>query len=112
MNLTVNEILVIIEKCKGFVKTVSINKTSIHVEFLEPQQPISATTSTQNQGSIVENEIPIPEEENLVKDLHEGKTKEQVEEERLLDELPISDPSKFEDLIVMNEVVDAEETND
>lgn len=109
MNLTPEQFVNIIKECKGLVTSLKINKSDIEVIFIEPQQPIKVTPLTHNQGQDIAPEIPISEENNLIKDLYFGKTQEEEDEDMLIDELHLKDPAKFEDLVVMKEVVSAAE---
>lgn len=111
MNLTPDNIICILNECKGHVKSLKISGRSIEVEFLTPHQQREQPPSTHNQGQFSEEAIPIPDDKNLMKDLKEGKDEERVEEENLIDELTITDPSKMEDLIAMGEVVSEEKDN-
>ena len=106
MNLTPEQIVNIISECKGHVKSLIINKTGIEVIFTESHKPVELAPSTHNQGY---PEIPIPEEKNLVKDLDLGITAEEMEDQRLVEELHITDPGAYEDLVMLKELVDVEE---
>ena len=111
MNLTTENILTILKECKGHVKSLKMTARTIEVEFIVPHQPTDKTPLTHNQGQDPILQLDIPEEKNLMKDLTEGKDPEQMEEELKIDELAITDPSAYEDLIAMKEIVDAKEKN-
>lgn len=108
MSLTHTEILKIIETCKGHVKSLKIKNGLIEVEFLVPHQPKDETPLTHHRGQDIAA-TPIPEERNLMKDLVEPEDSEETSTQMLIDELNLTDPSKFEDLLASGEIVSAKE---
>lgn len=113
MNLTPEHILRIIAECKGHVKSLEINGAKIKVEFLGPQQPEEPTPSTHNQGrETIPAPLDIPEEKNLNKDLFEGQTPEEAEDEALLEELHLTNPGAYEDLVALKEITNAKAKDD
>jgi hypothetical protein len=111
MSLTHTEILQIIETCKGHVRSLKVGKSIIEVEFIVPQQPINTPPTTHNLGQ-EETTLPISDEQNLMKDLVEADDAEKIEKQRLIDELSITNPSQYEDMIALGEIVNAEKEND
>jgi hypothetical protein len=107
MSLTHTEILQIIETCKGHVKSLKINKGLIEIVFMEPQQHVEISPKTHNLGQI-ETTLPISDERNLMKDLVEPEDAEKIEKQRLIDELSITNPAQYEDLLALGEIVNAE----
>jgi hypothetical protein len=109
MNLTHDQIVNIIEKSAGLVKSLKIRETSIEVVFVEPHKPTETTTSTQNLGYVeIPAPIDIPEDKNLNKNLSQGKTNEEVEDELLIEELHLTNPSAYEDLVALKEIKNVE----
>lgn len=106
MNLTTEQIVNIINQCKGHVRTLKISKTGLEVTFIEPHQPVIEAPSTQNQGFQV---IPISEEKNLVTDLKEGIPEEELADQRLVEDLHITNPGAYEDLVMLKELENVEE---
>ena len=110
MNLTHNEILEIIGACKGSVKSLKISSDNLEVIFIEPHQPVERPPTTHNQGSVT-IPIEIADDKNIVKDLKQPVPREEEQEQELIDELALTNPSAFEDLIALGEVARAKEEN-
>lgn len=102
MNLTTEEIISIIDAGAGKIESFKITKTSLEIVFVGSHKPAEISPSTHHQGNVVVPEIP--EVENLIKDFPSGETKEQVEEQDLIDEVFLTNPSAFEDLVTLREI--------
>lgn len=110
MSLTHTEIMQIIESCKGHVRSLKIGKSIIEVEFIEPHKPLDPPPTTHNLGQETHS-TPIADDRDLMKNLVEPEDAEKIEKQRLIDELQITNPSQYEDLIVLGEIVHAEKEN-
>lgn len=105
MNLTDNNILEIINACKGHVKTLKMSNGQLEIEFIVPHQPLDLKPLTHNQGNLHE----IPDSENVVKNLYQPIPAIRVDQEDLIDNLHITDPLALEEAIAHKEVSDVTE---
>lgn len=108
MNLTTEQIISIIDAGAGLIENIKITKSSVEISFIGSHKPVDKSPSTHHQGQIVED-IVIPEKENLIKDFPTGVAKDQIEEQQLIDELFITNPAAYEDLVTMKEIKDGGE---
>jgi len=114
MNLTISEILKIIKAGGSSVKHLKVSDSTLEIDFFEPHQPKEQSPSTHNQGkTLIAPAVEITEEENVLKEdeMKVPVSAKEINEGMLLEELNITNPSVMEDLIVMKEVVRAEEND-
>ena len=110
MNLTTSELLEIIKSCKdsGAIE-ITFSKGPVR-RIVFDHKPNAVISPTLNQPSASENtEINLP---NEVKFTEESVKPEREDEQRAIDELMISDPARYEEMIARGEIIDEQNSQD